>query len=109
MDGRVGIAKRGPLTIKRKDIEEVTPRLADNHIPEPATRYHDWRDYNLYQFGGIDPNALCVYPADTEDLDSPEYQALSASCKLVLMWQKVLADTYREDFFVGPEFTSLFN
>ena len=72
-------------------------------------KFHDWRDYNLYQFGGIDPNALCVYPADTEDLDSPEYQALSASCKLELMWQKVLADTYREDFFVGPEFTSLFN
>lgn len=71
--------------------------------------WRDWRDYDPYRYGGEDPYAHCKFPEDTENLDTPEYQALSAICKEELIWQKILEDGRKEKFYVGPEFNSLFN
>ena len=43
------------------------------------------------------------------NLDTPEYQALSAKCKEELIWRLTLQDPRREGFFRGYEFEGLFN
>jgi len=42
-------------------------------------------------------------------LNTKEYQALSAECKMELIWQKVLQDGSAQRFFVGPEMSTLFS
>mmetsp|Transcript_35266 Transcript_35266/g.43129 ORF Transcript_35266/g.43129 Transcript_35266/m.43129 type:complete len:331 (+) Transcript_35266:183-1175(+) len=94
--------RRGPA----KDVAAVRPKINPNR---EDGKYHDWRDYDADVYGGKDPYAECVYPQDTEQLDTPDYQALSAICKDELIWTKVLQDTRRERFYTGYEFTSLFD
>ena len=43
------------------------------------------------------------------NLDTKEYQALSAKCKEELIWRLTLQDPRREGFFRGYEFEGLFN
>lgn len=57
----------------------------------------------------MDPYADCVFPENTDHLDSQEYQALSGKCKTELIWKKVLLDERRERFYRGFEFSSLFD
>ena len=45
---------------------EVIPNRTDG-------KKHDWRDYEPNLYGGKDPYAHCVYPEDTEMLDTPQY------------------------------------
>ena len=96
--------RRDAPTLHKQNLErqpEVIPNRSDG-------KFHDWRDYEPDLFGGKDPYAHCVYPADTDHLDTPEYQALSAICKEELLWKLVLQDTRRERFYAGIEFESLF-
>ena len=99
----------------RKIPREGLPDRDAGHQKIPADSYFDWRDYEPDRYGGTNPYHGCVWPKTTdrhgitEHLDTKEYQALSALCKSEVVWRNILSDIQREDFFVGPELTGLFN
>lgn len=100
--------KRGPQKVKRRRA----PKPGPESQPEvKATRnngrFYDWRDYEPHLYKD-DPYAYCVWPKNTDHLDTPEYQALSALCKEELIWRLSLKDERRERFYAGFEFESLF-
>ena len=83
-------------------------------------KFHDFRDYEPDKYGGADIFSDCHWPKGTldkhsqiintmPDLDTPEYQALSAKCKEELIWRLTLQDPRREGFFKGYQFEGLFN
>ena len=88
-----------------RNSKDGTVEGKDKHVG----RTYDWREYEPELYGGVDPFAHCEWPADTEHLDTPEYQALPAICKQEIIWQKILQDGTRQRFFVGPEFQSFFD
>merc|ERR1719458_1869531 len=53
-----------------QDLVTVQPEVIPNRTDG---RKHDWRDYEPDLYGGKDPYASCVYPEDTEMLDTPQY------------------------------------
>ena len=105
---------RGRIPAKKIPKETLKDRDA-GHRKIPADQYHDWRDHDPERYGGTNPYRKCVWPKTTDEhgftehLDSQEYQALSALCKSEVVWRNILSDVQREDFFVGPELTGLFN
>ena len=49
----------------------------------------------------------CIYP-DVEQLNTPEWFALSASCKKRYLWKKIIADKRLNRWFEGPDLLPLF-
>lgn len=83
-------------------------------------RFHDFRDYDNEYPKDHDHFRDCKWPKGTLDrysnivntmpnLDTPEYQILSARCKQELIWRLTLQDPRREGFFVGYDFEGFFN
>ena len=81
----------------------------EEHEPIPHKQFFDYRDYDPYYYGDGDRFADCVWPKDQLQLDTPEYQNLSAKCKEEVIWQNILMDSVREKFFTGNGFQSLFD
>ena len=74
-------------------------------------KFHDWRDYNPHKYGGADPYAHCemLDPEDyTPHLDTKDWQAMSAECKMENIWRLCLIDERRERFYTGWEFETFF-
>ena len=44
-----------------------------------------------------------------DNLDTPEYQALSAKCKQDIIWDNCISNRDPERFFIGKEFQPFFN
>ena len=104
---------RGDLKQKRRRPAAPVSTLFEPQPVVKSTRksgkYYDWRDYEPDKYDGKDPYADCVFPENSDHLDTAEYQALSGLCKTELIWQKVLRDERRERFYRGFEFNSLFD
>ena len=101
--------ERGPIKVQRRREPPPGEEFQQAILPTRTSgRFHDWRDYEPGRYGGRDPYAHCVYPKEQERLDTPDYQAMPAICKLELMWQLALKDERRERFYTGFEFRKFF-
>lgn len=106
---KVDHGRRGPVRQpRRRDPKPAPEEQPEVKHTRKSGRFYDWREYEPELYGYSDPYAHCVYPKDTDNLDTPEYQAMSAVCKEELIWSKVLIDERRERFYAGFEFESLF-
>jgi len=102
--GRAGTnAQRRRRNLKAKGYAGQT-----DHGAQPHEGWYDWRSNDPTRFPK-DLYDACKWPKEVKNLDTPEYQALSALCKEEVVWRNCLEDETRELFFVGPEFQSLFD
>lgn len=101
--------KRGPIKQSRVAAPPPPPLAAEFEVKPTRTdgRFYDERDNNP-NWKANNPYAHCKWPAETEFLDTPEYQAMPAICKKELIWQQVLIDERRQRFFTGYDFTGFF-
>ena len=76
--------------------------------PDPHAQQHPHPDLYSppHQDDSYDPGHCPEWK--NENLDTPDYQALSAACKQQIMWKRVIADREPQKFFVGPEFQGFF-
>lgn len=94
--------------VRRRNLKVKDYAGQTDHEPQPHADWYDWRTHDPTRF----PKDIyddCKWPKDVKNLDTPEYQMLSAKCKEELVWRNCLEDETRELFFVGPEFQSLFD
>lgn len=83
---------RGNIRVPRRQevVEVVDDRNSKEGIIEGKDkhvgRFYDWREFEPELYGGEDPYAHCVWPSNTEHLDTIEYQLMPAICKEELIW-----------------------
>ena len=108
------LLKRGSIKQKRRrDTPDLPPSEQKQpeikHTRKDKTKYYDWRDYQPDKHEKDYYSDCTMIEGDTPHLDTPDYQAMSAKCKLENIWRLCLIDERRERFYTGWEFESLFH